>query len=195
MKPVDIAREAILTHNALQKGPELASFLALLEDLQPKVIVEIGADAGGTLWAWQQLSSNPRVIGIDMPSGPFGGDKNVVKNFHGCEIIYADSHEPETFHELDRLLDGAPIDMLFIDGDHTFKGVSQDFAMYWPLVRPGGIVALHDICDHPDWPAVKVKAFWDTVEWNGRKEAIITPPSIWGGIGVLRVPETAEVAA
>jgi predicted O-methyltransferase YrrM len=41
------------------------------------------------------------------------------------------------------------LDFLFIDGDHTYKGVKEDFEMYSPLVRKGGVIAFHDITKHP----------------------------------------------
>lgn len=195
MNPVTVAREAVLTHNAIQKGGELASFLALLMDLEPRIVVEIGADAGGTLWAWQQLPTKPRVIGITMTDGPFGSAARVELNAHGCEVIFGNSHDPATRKELVRILGQHRIDMLFIDGDHTFDGVKQDFEFYQDLVRHGGIVAFHDICDHPSIPQVKVKAFWDSLVWQGPREEIITDPPTWGGIGVLRVPERVRAAA
>jgi predicted O-methyltransferase YrrM len=37
-----------------------------------------------------------------------------------------------------------PLDLLFLDGDHTFEGVAQDFTMWGPLVRKGGLIAFHD---------------------------------------------------
>ena len=55
MHPLAIARAAVREHGAIQKEQELASFLALLADQPPEVVVEIGSDAGGTLWAWQQV--------------------------------------------------------------------------------------------------------------------------------------------
>jgi len=33
-----------------------------------------------------------------------------------------------------------PIDLLWIDGDHTFEGVTKDFSMWVPQVRSGGVV-------------------------------------------------------
>ena len=41
-------------------------------------------------------------------------------------------------------LKGHPIDLLFIDGDHTYVGCKQDVAKFVPLVRAGGYVVLHD---------------------------------------------------
>jgi predicted O-methyltransferase YrrM len=119
----------------------------------------------------------------------------VVVKDHGCEILYGDSHDPATRTALLGMLKDAPIDILFIDGDHTFQGVKADFEMFADLVRPGGIIGFHDICDHPDHPSVKVKAFWDSVEWGGLREEIISTEPWWGGIGVLRVPEHRVVAA
>jgi predicted O-methyltransferase YrrM len=47
------------------------------------------------------------------------------------------------------LLGGKPLDFLFIDGDHRYEGAKADFELYSPLVRPGGLIAFHDICpDH-----------------------------------------------
>lgn len=51
------------------------------------------------------------------------------------------SHEraPE-FHE--------PIDLLFVDGDHSEAAVRRDVADWAPKVRPGGYLVLHDVV-HP----------------------------------------------
>jgi predicted O-methyltransferase YrrM len=37
-----------------------------------------------------------------------------------------------------------PIDFIFIDGDHSYEGLREDWEGWSPLVAPGGIVALHD---------------------------------------------------
>lgn len=36
------------------------------------------------------------------------------------------------------------IDLLFVDGDHSYEGVSADWAAYGPLLSAGAIVAFHD---------------------------------------------------
>ena len=38
----------------------------------------------------------------------------------------------------------APIDFLFIDGDHSWTGVERDWRDWTPHLMPGGLVALHD---------------------------------------------------
>ncbi|MFO1029837.1 MAG: class I SAM-dependent methyltransferase [Planctomycetota bacterium] len=37
-----------------------------------------------------------------------------------------------------------PIDLLFLDGDHSYDSVRQDFEDWAPKVRPGGFLCLHD---------------------------------------------------
>ena len=37
-----------------------------------------------------------------------------------------------------------PIDFLFIDGDHSYSGLSGDWEAWSPLIAIGGLVALHD---------------------------------------------------
>lgn len=39
---------------------------------------------------------------------------------------------------------GEPIGLLFIDADHLFEAVREDFQAWAPKVAPGGIVAFHD---------------------------------------------------
>ncbi len=36
------------------------------------------------------------------------------------------------------------IELLFIDGDHTYKSVKQDLKLWFPKVIVGGVIALHD---------------------------------------------------
>jgi predicted O-methyltransferase YrrM len=36
------------------------------------------------------------------------------------------------------------IDLLFVDADHAYEAIKQDWQDWFPKVRPGGIIALHD---------------------------------------------------
>lgn len=40
--------------------------------------------------------------------------------------------------------DKGPIDVLFIDGDHSYAGVVRDVEAWMPHLRPGGIALFHD---------------------------------------------------
>lgn len=44
------------------------------------------------------------------------------------------------------------IDLLFIDGSHVYEDVKKDFELFFPWVKPGGVVAFHDVT--PEFPGV-----------------------------------------
>ena len=135
------------------------------------------------------------LISIDLPGGKFGGGyspfripiyKRFARDRQQLHLLRADSHAAPTLAETKRLLADRPIDFLFIDGDHTYNGVKQDWEMYSPLVRPGGLVVFHDIAG--DYAQAHVKSFWDTLKPNYSHHEYISNPSGQYGIGVLRKP-------
>jgi GT2 family glycosyltransferase/glycosyltransferase involved in cell wall biosynthesis len=110
-----------------------------------------------------------------------------------------DSHAPETRRTLEEVLAGRPIDLLFIDGDHTYYGASRDFALYAPLVSSEGTIAFHDILPHPDLRECKVDLLWREIkERDGFQSAEFVDPGDdhgwgqWGGIGVLTPEPSAD---
>lgn len=42
------------------------------------------------------------------------------------------------------------IDFLFVDGSHDYEDVISDFRLFLPWVKPGGLIAFHDV--QPEWP-------------------------------------------
>jgi hypothetical protein len=91
------------------------------------------------------------------------------------------------------------VDLLFIDGDHTYEGVKADYDLYGPLVRRGGVLAFHDILHHDNYPELGVDRFWHSLP--GSKTEIVSPSELspvgsrWGGIGLLwRRPEGVTAA-
>jgi hypothetical protein len=66
-----------------------------------------------------------------------------------ARIVKGSSHDPDTVARVgDR-----DYDMVLIDGDHTYKGVSGDFARYSVMTRPGGYIVVDDY-GSPGWPDV-----------------------------------------
>ena len=58
-----------------------------------------------------------------------------------------------------------PCDMLFIDGDHSYEAVLTDLHSWLPSLKPGGILAMHDV----DAPPVR-RAF-DEIVGDAKCEA------------------------
>lgn len=180
---------------AVQERKEIVALAETVQRLEPKVIVEIGTYKGGTLFLWCRLNPGARLIAsIDLPGGRWGGgygrkrEKLYREFLHDrdrtrMELMRADSHHPETLETLRRHLGGEPIDFLYVDGDHTYEGVKQDFEMYSPLVRPGGCVAFHDIVTRR--PDVDVATFWEEIRGRYEHQELVDRPRSNKGIGVL----------
>jgi len=182
-----------------QVRSEIMELGNLLQSVSPKRSLEIGTNYGGTLFLLCALSPpEARIISVDLPAGQFGGGyprrkmplyRKFPRNGQKLQLIRGDSHLPETKARVDRSLDGDKLDYLFIDGDHTYDGVKQDFEMYTPFVRSGGIVAFHDIAKHTKVVGCEVDRFWNEIKQQYQhREMIENPNQGWAGIGVLYMP-------
>lgn len=119
--------------------------------------VEIGCYAGGSACLMLQRP-NTNVISIDLgyPISQETVYSNVTKlNKHNNRYLYLqrNSQLQETVDKLTDEIDA--IDILFIDGDHSYNGVINDFNLYEPLVAPVGFIVFDDYNDHIHSPQVK----------------------------------------
>lgn len=63
-----------------------------------------------------------------------------------------------------------PIDLLFIDGDHSYEGVKRDWELFLPFLRSFGIVVFHDTTweiHGPNRPDMGVPRFVDDLRKAG----------------------------
>lgn len=141
---------------ASQDGWEIWQMLQQVEQIKPKVIVEIGCDGGGFLATLTKVFPNAHIIGIEI------NPRTELKKY---DMIYGDSQSPETVGKLEDILQGEAIDFLFIDGDHHYAAVSEEFALYKSLVRPGGIIGFHDT-NNRGIEGVEVDRFMDELDAN-----------------------------
>lgn len=184
MNTLEIAEEAVRKWKACQQPRELFQLLDYV--WSGETVLEIGCDAGGTLWAFQAVGA--RVFGVDLPNGPYGSGHEL--NTHGAHVIRGNSTHSAVLDQVRDVVD-IPVDLLFIDGDHSYEGVKADYENYRSFVRPGGLIAFHDICAHKDYPDVRVdRLWWEIKSKNQHTTEIIYYLRPWGtgmGIGVLHV--------
>ena len=188
---------------AIQRRAEIAGLLELVRELRPRVVVEIGTAWGGTLFLLARVAADDALlVSIDLPGGQFGGGYHpwrvpLYRSFAGerqrIVLLRGDSHAPPTAARLVKALGGRPIDLLFVDGDHRYEGVRADFAAYAPLVRPGGLVALHDIVSEPSQPEMDVARFWREVAARLPSRELVERPDQQGyGLGVITIPDDSR---
>ncbi len=177
----------------VQYRSEIMRLAHAVKALQPRTILEIGTYQGGTLFIWAQLASR-LAISCDLSDMRYSGQ--LYRRFpppgSDCriELLSGDSHTQDFYQRVVRVLGGEKVDFLFIDGDHTEPGVTVDYLLYKDLVRPGGIIAFHDIVENQPVACNQVYGFWQKLKRVAQVEEYINDTSQCGcGIGILRVPE------
>ncbi|MBA7492407.1 hypothetical protein ES702_02957 [subsurface metagenome] len=158
----------------LQDRRELSFSLQIILQNIPilKKVIEIGIYKGGTLRLWQTISAPDSIlIGVDVhdfTGGRFSNAKNV-------SLIFGRSDAPGVITKVKSIV-GDNVDLLFIDGDHSYQVVKSDYDNYGSLVRPGGLIIFHDTQrsagSSPLAPkGCYVKKFWrELIDMNVVKE-------------------------
>ncbi len=155
--------------------PYYAALRDLTQALQPGVVVEIGTWEGTSAAAFAAGNQETLVLTIDHHSDP-GDDKNQQKTFEAVEafpnIGYIRGCSTEKVHaikpgtqfalpEVQQVLDGRPIDVLFIDGWHSADMAQADFDTYAPLLSPNALVICDDIYGASCETLTNMMDFWN----------------------------------
>jgi predicted O-methyltransferase YrrM len=119
--------------------------------------MEIGAYAGGSASLMSMNENIKKIFSIDIgkPIEQSIAIQN-VKNFkhENCiyEYIKGDSRKKETINIVKEKV--KIVDILFIDGDHTYNSVIDDFNNYKDLISKGGFIVFDDYLDKLHSPDV-----------------------------------------
>src|SRR6266550_1354836 len=129
----------------------------LMREFRPKVFVELGVWKGESYFSFCQSAADHRIptqcYGIDTWRGDVHmGDLDREIGIEVAEYNWRYSSFSElrttTFAEaVNEFADGT-IDLLHIDGAHTYEDVKRDFEAWLPKVSAEGIVLLHDVAVH-----------------------------------------------
>ncbi len=201
-EPVDLDALVVKAQDvfpAVQNPNELRAFLETASGRRPKTVVEIGTATGGTFYCLSQIADpSALLVSIDFLGGNYGGGQTNLecKLFatfgppaQTFEFIRQRSFHHSTRESLRAILGDREIDLLFIDGDHSYAAVRSDYEMYHPLVAEDGMIAFHDIIEIPaeakDWQrGNEVSIFWKELSPRVNSRAIIDrgfPPAGWDG--------------
>jgi predicted O-methyltransferase YrrM len=180
-----------------QKVDEIRALFERLRGEPPRRVLEIGLDRGGTLFLWTRAAApDAQLVAVDTcPLGPLGSYSPFAISRRGLArhgqrldlVMPADSHDLRTRRRIEDLFGGEPIDFLFIDGDHTYEGVRRDFELYAPLVREGGLIALHDISPNVSvgWTEGTAR-YWQELASDYPHEELLAGDAPGFGIGIIR---------
>lgn len=182
-----------------QDPDELQRFLGWVKEAGVKRYLEIGCRNGDSFFAVMKAIGPGGVgVAIDLPEN-MNSRANLDSTVHelrdagiSARAYFGDSRSP---HAIEAARQGAPYDLILIDGDHTFNGVATDWKNYADL---GRVVALHDVTApdgfESDGKPNGVGTFWrDVVGAHDETERIeIATPGSNMGFGIALNPKTVK---
>ncbi len=138
-----------------QSGLGDSAFLlyGLARSVKPQVAVEIGSARGkSACFVGRALKENGhgKLYAIDPHTRTDWNDENSVETI---DVMQSNIRRLGLEAQVEIIRDVSenaargwtrPIDMLFIDGDHSFDGVKRDWELFSPFVTRFGVVIFHD---------------------------------------------------
>lgn len=192
---------AYRNHELIQNPIEIYNFAKFYSELNCKNVLEIGTFYGGTFYLLCKLSNDSgKKVSVDFPYTGTPGAESVAQNLSiitknlktfasNVEVLTADSHSPDTVKLVEQIFNGEEVDFIFIDGDHSYEGVKNDYQMYKHLVKDGGYIAFHDIIPISNWLSngCEVDKFWQDLLKDESIKTFEFNQKGPGGIGVVQV--------
>jgi hypothetical protein len=132
----------------------------LVEALRPTTLVELGTYYGESYFTFCQAIAEAGIDCAAYAVDTWEGDRHTGR-YANAVFSRVNSYNNEHYAAFSRLIrsqfdaalpqfsDGS-VDVLHIDGLHTYDAVKNDFTQWLPKVRPGGIILLHDIAIRND---------------------------------------------
>jgi hypothetical protein len=132
----------------------------LVKEHAPKTIVELGVHTGNSFFAMCQAAKeanlNTLCHGVDTWEGDKhagGYDESVwleVSNYATQQYPRTASLHRQLFDQAVSGFKDGSIDLLHIDGLHTYEAVKHDYETWKPKLSDRGVVLFHDIAEHRD---------------------------------------------
>jgi len=180
----DVATLPIPTYRLLaQDFSEWKFFLEFVEgyfknrNILNPIVVEIGLMHNAQKFFYKTLL-NAEHIGIDI-------------NMNCSPDILGNSHEIGTMNSLKSKLKGRQINLLFIDGNHSYENVKRDYDLFSPLTKH--LIAFHDISANINsdvmrfWRKISVNSAYLSITFNKYNSTVNPKENKFTdmGIGIL----------
>jgi predicted O-methyltransferase YrrM len=178
----------------------------LIGRAQPRITVELGTYSGSSFAAFCQAveasGGNGHVYGVDLWQGDVhmgSFDEDLYQEM----ALFAATRYPgiatlirKDFNEASTSFANASIDLLHIDGTHTYEAVMNDFTTWLPKMSERGIILFHDINVNeqnagPSAAKFGVRKVFDAIKTNYRHCEF----EHCFGLGVLAVGQAVPASA
>jgi hypothetical protein len=168
----------------------------IIEVLQPKVVVELGVHTGTSYFAFCQAVDRLNLETVCYGIDTWKGDEHAgfyseeiyskVAGYNASRYSKFSTLIRSTFNDAKNYFIDRAVDLLHIDGAHTYEAVKEDFESWLPKLSSRAIVIFHDI-------NVRERNFGVFRLWDELKEQYRHFQFDFGfGLGVLALGETGR---
>ena len=150
----------------------------LVAALKPKTLVELGTHGGGSYFSFCQSVIDNKLDTKTYAIDTWMGEKqagfyseSLFKKVMDFNIEHFDNFSTlmkMTFDEALNEFDDNSVDLLHIDGFHSYEAVSNDYRSWYPKLSKEAIVLFHDT--HEIKPGFGVHQFWDELKKEHREQ-------------------------
>lgn len=147
----------------------------LIRNTKPKKIVELGTHYGHSFFSFCQAVKDEEYDAKLFAVDTWKGDEH--SGFYGKEVFDQVQQIKTTFYSNQKIelikktfdealkdFEDNSIDLLHIDGLHTYEGVNHDFESWFCKIKSDGVILLHDIVVKRD--NFGVYKLWDKLKNN-----------------------------
>jgi O-antigen biosynthesis protein len=192
--PIILSTPRHLVHSAWNGHIPFGMFL--IELLAPSVMVELGTHSGASYCAFCQAITELGLTTAATAVDTWQGDEH--SGSYGSEIFtdLRAHHDPlyghfsklfrGTFDEAATTFETGSVDLLHIDGLHTYEAVSHDYEKWLPKMSNRGVMLFHDIA--VTLPGFGVQRFWNEIKTKHSHLEMLH----CSGLGVLVTGKEAE---
>lgn len=157
-----------------------------------RVFVELGTHTGNSYFGFCQAVKEKNLATRCFAVDTWQGDSQA--GFYQNEVFeIVSAHNEKTYPDFSVLLrktfddaladlPDASVDLLHIDGLHTYEAVHHDFTTWLPKLAPGAIVLFHDICEKSE--GFGAWKFWEELKRSYPRHLAFEQSH---GLGVLQV--------
>ena len=175
LRPLDATGYSTSQHHYLTDAIEI---------IRPRIVIEVGVWKGVSVMVMskraQELDLDCAIIAVDTWLGSaehwnWPAFRPSVARVHGYPVTYFTFlSNVKRYGQQDRVVPlpldsvnacevlkhhGVSADLIHIDAGHDYRSVKTDLDLWWPMLRPGGMLLGDDYYPgNPTWPGV-VKAF------------------------------------
>ena len=141
----------------------------IISQKKPQIFVELGTHSGNSYAAFcqavQDFGLNTRCYAVDTWKGDAHTGAytdrvyDLLKKCNDINFAKFSTLLRKTFDEALDDFGDKTVDLLHIDGFHTYNAVKHDFDTWLPKLAPGAVVLFHDTCVYKD--DFGVYKFWE----------------------------------